>query len=377
MISPIAAYLLQSDFDRGSQSSSPVGIFIFVIAIIGVVVLIVVNAIRSKGDSSHKGYDPARAAEAASKAPSFQASGFRRASQAIGLSGEQISFLESYGRKLKLSNPDHVLRNPEALEAFLRSVFQDIETHSESQAVADQKAATLFQIRERIELSRSGTARIESTHGLRSGTVVTCITADGDNYTSRIEAMSADGMACAIPLDGLGQELRFRRGSRLTVFFYTGNQNGFSFETKVSGYTRLREGNAMVLRHSERVKPLPVREHKRKSMNQPCDFTPVTIVMVKQGSKTTKKAVTGNRSIPGQITDISAGGLSLRSANPLESGEYLKIDFSGRSAKLSAIGRVVSLSRVKGSGGTMHVQYAKISRQDLNKVLSMVYGYGE
>jgi hypothetical protein len=376
MIYPFAAFLLQGDFDRGAQSSSPVGIFIFVIAIIGVAVLIAVNAIKARGQPASRGYDPARAA-AASKAPSFQASGFRRAGQAIGLSGEQLSFLESYGRKLKLSNPDHVLRNPEALEGFLRSVFQDIETHSESQALADQKAATLFQIRERIELARSTTTRVESTHGLKTGTVVTCITADGDNYTSRIEAMSAEGMACAIPLDGLGQELRFRRGSRLTVFFYTGNQNGFSFETKVSGYTRLREGNAMVLRHSERVKPLPVREHKRKSMNQPCDFTPVTIVVVKQGSRTGKKAVVGNRSIPGQITDISAGGLSLRSANPLETGEYLKIDFSGRSAKLSAIGRVVSLSRVKGSGGTMHVQYAKISRQDLNKVLSMVYGYGE
>ncbi len=368
--------LLQSDFDRSAQSLSGGAIIAIVIVALVIVGLVIYNSVKNRAERFGTAYAPP-VAKAAVKAPSFHASAFRRAGQEMGLTGEQVSFLESYARKLSLSNPDYVIRNPEAMEAFLRSIFQDIETKSDSQPVAEQRTAVLFQIRERIELSRAAGKQVSSTKSLKSGTVLTCITADGEHYTSRIEAMSPEGMACAVPLDGLGQELHFRRGTRFTAFFYSSNQSGHSFETKVDGYARFRDGTAMILRHSDRVKPLPVREHKRKSTNKPCEFIPVTIVVVKQGGRTGKKAVLGQRAFPGQITDISAGGCSIRTANPLDESEYLKIDFAGKSGRLSAIGKVVKLERIHGQGGDMHIQFAKISRQDLNKVLSMVYGYGE
>ncbi len=374
LIGPVWPVLLQGDFDRSAQSVSPAALLILGLLLGAAIIGGLINS------AIQRARNPRPAGESRSsqpKQPAFQASGFRRVGHALGLSGEEIAFLESYGRKLNVSSPEYTLRNPQALEDFLREVYQDIETHSESQALADQRAALLFRVRERIDMARSAGKHVDSTLSLPVGTVLTCITADGDHYTSRIAASSPEGMACEVPLDGFGQELRFRRGTRMNTFFYLGNQNGFSFQTKVSGYTRVRGASAMVLRHSDRVTPLPVREHKRKSLSRPCDFTPVTVVVVKNGSKTGKKAVLGKRSLPGQIVDISAGGASIRSANPLEEGEYLKIDFMGRKERLSAIGRVVRLNRVKGAGGVMHVQFAKVSRQDLNRILSMVYGYGD
>jgi hypothetical protein len=367
-----ALMILQQNFDRGSQSIPPWTIPVFIAVIAAIVVYnLVKNNLSKQNPSRTAGFAPKPQVQA--KPPAFSATGFRRFGKELGLTGEEIAFLEGYGKKLQMSNPEHTMRNPQAMDEFLKRVYQEIEAHSESQALADQRGAVLFKIRERIEKSRATSSHIESTHSLPAGLAFTFITPDGDHYTSRISATSPEGMACAVPHDGFAQELRFRRGARLTCFFYLGSQNGYTFETKIQGYSTLGNANVMVVKHSEKVHALPAREHKRRTIAEPCDFCPVTIVVSKNG----KKAVLGKRSYPGQISDISAGGLSLKTANPLEQNEYLKIDFMSRHGKLSAIGQVVHMNRLKGSGGIMHIQFARVARQDLNKILSMVYGYGE
>ncbi len=313
----------------------------------------------------------------AGKTQSFHGFGFRRIGHDIGFSNEQIGFLETYGRKFQIANPEHTLRNPQALDEFLKKAFQDIESHSETEAIHDQRASMLFQIREYIDQMRSSGKAISSTHSLQKGTAFTFITPEEEHYTSRIVSVDPGGLGCVIPRDGLSQELRFKRGTKLNCFFYSGPQTGYTYETKVLGYVQSGASSLMVTRHSDHVDPLPARKHRRRQTSQPCDLTPVNIVVVSNAPKPSRQAVVSGRPFPGQILDMSAGGLSVRTVQAGDEGAYLKIDFALPQGKLSSIGRIVKVNRLKNTGGILHLQFAKISRKDINKILSYVYRYAD
>lgn len=319
-----------------------------------------------------------RSSQAPKSAPAvFHGFGFRRIGHEIGFSNEQIDFLEAYGKKYQIANPEHTLRNPQALDDFLKKVYNDIEDHVGNDADHDQKASTLFQVREYVDQVRSAGKPIGNTHAMPKGTAFTFITPEEDHYTSRVVSVDSGGLAAVIPKDGLSQELRFKRGTKLNCFFYSGPQAGYTFETKILGYIPWGASSLMVLKHSDRIEALPTRKHRRREASLPCDLTPVNIVVVKNTPKPTRQAVIAGKAFPGQVLDVSAGGLSVRSIHSGDEGAYLKIDFSLPQGNMAAICRIVKLNRLKASGGIMHLQFAKISRRDINRILSFVYGYAE
>lgn len=302
-------------------------------------------------------------------------SSMRRAAKELGFEAEQVSFLESYGRKFSVASPEHVLRNSQALDEFLKKIYQDIEKHSEQETSADSRTTVLFQIREYADALRAKARPISSTHGLPKGTAFTFITPEGEHFTSRIHGVEPTGLSCAVPVDGLGQQIRFKRGTKLDCFYYSGPQNGFTFDTRVLGYSQMGASTVMVVKHSDSIQPLPARRHLRKRVAASCDWAPVNIVVTQSAGKPSKQAVVSGRYLPGQVADLSSGGLSLRTANLANQGDYIKVDFSLSRGIITAIGRVVRANRLKGSGGVMHVQFAKISRKDINAILTVIYGY--
>lgn len=370
---PLMLAFYQVEYLKTSNPAWLTAVFIAIIAAL-IVYAIVKKLVQSLSDRSASTYS---SFSKKAVAPAFHGYGFRRIGHDIGFSNEQISFLETYGRKFTVTNPEHTLRNPQALDEFLKKAFQDIENHSESEAVHDQRSSMLFQIREYIDQMRSSGKTIGSTHALQKGTAFTFITPEEEHYTSRIVSVDPSGLGCVIPRDGLGQELRFKRGTKLNCFFYSGPQTGYTYESKVLGYVQSGISSLMITRHSDHVQPLPARKHRRRQTSEPCDLTPVTIMVVNNAQKPTRQAVVSGKAFPGQILDMSAGGLSIRTVQFGEEGAYLKIDFALPQGKSSAIGRIVKVNRLKTSGGIMHLQFAKISRKDINKILSYVYGYAD
>jgi hypothetical protein len=370
----VMATFIQSEYFKNSAPS-----WFTVVAVIAIVAIIAYNIIRHYYNiySSRRPLTHSSQAPRAQVPTPFHGFGFRRIGHEIGFSNDQISFLEAYGKKFQVTNPEHTLRNPQALDEFLKKVFTDIENHVESEAIHDQKSSTLFQIREYIDQARSSGKPISNTHILQKGTAFTFITPEEDHYTSRFVSVDSGGLASIIPKDGLGQELRFKRGTKLNCFFYSGPQAGYTFETKVLGYIPWGASSLMVLRHSEHVEALPTRKHRRRETSIPCDLTPVNIVVVKNTPKPARQAVISGRAFPGQVLDMSAGGLSVRSIHTGDEGAYYKIDFTLPQGNLAAICRIVKLNPLKASGGIMHLQFAKISRRDINKILSYVYGYAD
>ena len=177
--------------------------------------------------------------------------------------------------------------------------------------------------------------------------------------------------------DAYGEAIRFRRGTKLTCYFYSQAHQGFQFSTRVASWVQLGSKEAMVLAHSDAVTALPARSHARRETKAPCTFYRVAVTERTVRGKKQRDAKVQGIPFPGTIIDISAGGLGIQSANALAAGEFIKVEFNPGERTQTAFAKVVRMNRLKNIGGVMHVQFVRISQRSLNAILSFVYGYGD
>lgn len=336
------------------------------IVVVGALLLIFIiyAIIRNRGQSS-------------SSSSSFNKAAFRRAARASGLAEEELRFLEEYARAVGMSNPDFVFRNQQKLDAFFKDAYKRIEKSAESESAAEEDKARLFAARERLTHTSSQGGSVRSTRQLGRGAPLTFIAPGEESYPSVILAVEPSGLAVEPVSDSYGEALRFHRGTKLSCYFYAKGHQGYQFATRVIGWEKIGGKDSMVLAHSESVSPLPARRYARREMKAPCTFYRVAVSAGTAKAKDKTKAKVENIPYPGTIVDISAGGLGIQTANPLNAGEFVKIVFNTGGGAQSAFAKVLRMNKAKNIGGVMHLQFVKISRQGLNAVLSYVYGYAD
>lgn len=360
----IAAQIVWS---RGNTQLGTVG----AIAIGAIIVVLVVYGILKNGIGGMPG------PLSGPSSPHFTRGAFRRAARAAGLGEDDIRFLEEYGKALGISNPEFVFRNPGRLDAFFKDVYRIIDKNSDSESDAEERRARLFAARENLTRRVAAGKMITSTRQLGRGTPITFIAPGEESYPSIIVAVEAGGMAIEPVRDAYGEPLRFRRGAKLTCYFYSQAHQGFQFASRLAGWERIGSKEVMILTHSDAVTALPARSHARREMRAPCTFYRVVVTERVVKGKKQRDAKVQNIPFPGTIVDISAGGLGIQSANALEAGEFIKVEFSPGGRPQSAFAKVIRMNRLKNVGGIMHLQFVRISQRGLNAILSFVYGYSE
>ena len=307
----------------------------------------------------------------------FSRAAFRRAGRGAGLGEQDIRFLEDYAKALGLVDPEFAFRNPARLDSFFKSVYRAIDKNSESESDAEERRARLFAAREALTRSAAAGKRVTSTRQLGRGIPITFIAPGEESYPTIVIAVEAEGLALEPVRDAYGEPLRFRKGTKLSCYFYSEAHQGYRFEARLAGWDRIGSKEVMVLTHSDSVSALPARSHARRETRAPCTFYRVIVTERTVKGKKQRDAKVQGIPFPGTIVDISAGGLGIQSANALDAGEYLKIEFNPDGRPQSAFAKVIRMNRHKNIGGSMHVQFVRISQRSLNAILSFVYGYGE
>ena len=78
----------------------------------------------------------------------------------------------------------------------------------------------------------------------------------------------------------------------------------------------------------------------------------------------------------GTVADISAGGCSINSLNPLPQGQLIKVEFEfEHGTRIAVFGKIKRFAKSKVRGGVMHVMFTKVSGRYLNRIYSYVYNY--
>jgi c-di-GMP-binding flagellar brake protein YcgR len=220
---------------------------------------------------------------------------------------------------------------------------------------------------------------ISSTRQLGRNTPLSFITPGEESYPSLVLAIEPGGMAVEPVRDPYGEAIRWRRGTKLTCYFYAKGHQGYQFQSRVVGWEQLGPREALVISHSDSVTPLPSRRHERREMKAPCKFYRVAVDKSKVRGKEQSRARVEGIAFPGTVVDISAGGMGIQASTPLAAGEYVKVELDAGEGSQTAFCKVIRMNRGRAGGGMgiMHVQFVKISRRSLNAILSFVYGYAE
>jgi c-di-GMP-binding flagellar brake protein YcgR len=302
---------------------------------------------------------------------------FRTSARGVGFAEDEVRFLEGYAKALGVQDTEATLRNKTRLEAFFRDIYRSIEKTSDSETVAEERKATLFAIRERVARRATAGVPVSSTRQLGKNTPLTFITPNEENYPSVVVRSEATGLAVEPVIDSLGETMKFRRGTKLSCFFYTKAHQGYQFTTKVLGFQDFGGRLLMVLGHNDAVAALPSRQFQRRAARVPCVFYRVSVTTQKARGTQTAAARVETMSYPGIVVDMSAGGMGIQCASPLAAGDFVKVMLDSGSGNQTAFGKVIRVNRLKGSGGMMHVQFVKISRKSLNAIMSYVFGFVE
>jgi c-di-GMP-binding flagellar brake protein YcgR len=356
-------------FLGGPGGSSTSIIISFVAVIVGVALLILVAVLINRRNRIQTPADAER----------YSRSLFRRTARTYGLPQAHTDMLEELVRLCKVRQPTLVFTSPGLLDDTLRKGLHSLRAaRGLSDEEREKRSAMIFQIKQIVERNARRGSSVKSTIFLKPGQVLT-ITPEGRSpFSSRLISNMKDFLTVSTPPGTAGAETRWMRGTPLTVYLWRENDAGYSFPSKVLGYDTVKGVSSVLIQHSRTIRREQRRRSRRREIMRACFYYPIRVVEVAEGRTIQKKAhVERSMRALGTVMDLSAGGCSVQTMNPFERGKLVMIEFDiQRAAAVRAFGKVGSVRRQKGRGGSMHVMFTRVTQQHLNRISEFVYDFG-
>jgi c-di-GMP-binding flagellar brake protein YcgR len=363
-------FLLQisaKDLNLKPQTSlKDILVFLAIFAAI-IVIMVIFN---SKKDPTGKGSSGGLAGGKSSGGGSggiFSVFAFHRIARNLGLDTEQTKMLDYVFKTDQVTEPEKSLKNPELLDRHFRRTFRILDQTQGNEEENQHRLAVLFSTRNIIENSVLDT--LNSTHQIKEDTRFTIIY-NKDKLSVNVISTKGDYINVEAPKNVLGSIVKIQKGTRLTVFFFSKSNKGFSFETRVIGFGS-REGHpVMQIAHSNNVRFLSQRRFRRRQASVNC----ILCLVIIEGKGKKQHLIADKRRLQGSITDISVGGCSIKVMNPIKAGAMFKVEFQLVDMNLAALGQILRTNRT-GMNTIVHMKFLKVSQRSMNAINSFVYEY--
>ncbi|HVP20088.1 MAG TPA: PilZ domain-containing protein [Spirochaetia bacterium] len=363
--------VLQSAYQFfGGPGSTPSSIIIsFAAVLVGVALLILIAALINRRNRLRT---PA-------EEEAFSSASFRRTAKGFGLPPAHLAMLENLVRVTKVRQPTMVFRSAGLLDDVLKKGLYSLQSaRGVTPEEREKRAAIIFQIKQIIERNAGRGPALRSTTLLKPGQVLTVTPQGGTSFASRLVSNMKDFLMVAAPQPTAGADSRWMRGTRLSVYLWRDGDAGYSFQSKVLGYDRVKGISCVLIQHSRTLRREQRRRNRRREIMKACFYYPIRIDEVLEGRTVQRKAsVERSRRAVGTVIDLSAGGCAIQTLTPLEKGGLVLVEFDiDRQVPIRAYGKVVSVRRQGSRGGSMHVMFTRVTRQHLNRISEFVYNFG-
>jgi c-di-GMP-binding flagellar brake protein YcgR len=365
-------FLLQADVQYFKQDDPVAGTII--LAVLGLVILVVFvsNIIKN-------GVNPGKSGGGGgSGSKHFSTFALHRVAKNYGLRKDQTKVFEYVLRSSGITDPEHLAATPTALDKVFRRAYKQIEKSANTEEEAQQRMAMLFSVRNTIDMYHNTTPAAPSTQHI-SANMAAVLTVNGESYSVKVISSKNDGIQIDCPRSAIGSLIKFPRGTRVSLAFFTKTNKGFSFDTQVLGATDTSFGPALVLSHSGRPKPMTQRRFRRRQITTAsCDFYQVRMEEAKS-KKLPPRMVVDTRRMTGTPVDVSIGGCAIKTQTSVPAGSRLKIEFSTVKTALpvAVLGQVLRINRGGISSAIMHVKFLKVPRKSMNTINSLVFEYAD
>ncbi|PIE04724.1 MAG: hypothetical protein CSA76_02785 [Spirochaetales bacterium] len=306
----------------------------------------------------------------------FSRRAFRREAAAIGLTKYQTRLLENIIRTYKVRRPFNLLSNTRDSNVTLGKALRDIDHMEAKTSVKEQRKLELYRIKQRIDRIFADTNRMASTRQLRLGQNVTFQQENGNRFTSIITANLKEFYCAQVPLNYGGEQVKWRKGTKIKLFIWGVDNEEMVFESKVLGYTNVKKITSVMLGHTNRINRAIQRRYRRRPIKGNCLFFAVRIIEQKQGRKIKRQAVVLKEQHLGHMIDLSPGGCAFSTQRPLPRGELIKVIFEPeRGNQVVAYGKIVDSRLITRSKTILHIMFTQASSQNLNKINDYVYSF--
>ena len=381
MINPI---LLQLAGAMATRQTGDNKMYIVAGIVLGVFILVLVigNMIsNSRKGGSGSGYIT-KASPGGGKAKPVKISKgkFRKSAKQIGLSSIQIKILEEIADKHKVGSPALLLTSSKVFNITMKKAIQEYDSGAYSPEVKENYKMLLFNIKQKLDKNSIVDKKISTSRQLIVGKHITITTASGEKYSSTIVTNLKDYLCANIPVKPDGSMLRLNKWEPVKVSVLEKGDKGFFYDSKIAGYSTAKGVSCIMLQHSNSIQSSKQRNFPRKELGKSCYFFKIHIVTLTEGKEVIKKAVIDDNAKGrlGSVLEISAGGCSIKSPNFLNKGELLRVDIDIEKRKtVSILGKIVNLRRVGPGAATMHIQFTKMSKKNMNSINAYIYGIGE
>ncbi|MDR2964845.1 MAG: PilZ domain-containing protein [Treponema sp.] len=337
----------------GNNTSGGAGIVIFIIFIIIVIAVVIISNLR-KG--------------AAGGGKAMSAFALHRLTKNIGLNHDQAKMLGFVFKTDEVLDPYKSLITPELLDRHFRRAYRVIEQGSANEQEKQRKLAILFSTRNILENSSIG--KISSTKQLKEDTILTLSTGR-EKLDVTIVYNKGEHIVIETPKNVLGTQIKIAKGTRLNIMFFTKSNKGFSFESRVSGYSTMHGHPVMLLAHSDNLRFLSQRRFRRRHAGIACFMFLVYV----EGSGKKQRLVVNKRRMAGTIVDISVGGCSVKTTVPVQVGAKFKFEFTHEDENtVAALGQVLRSNKT-GLSTIIHVKFLRVTQKSMNIINSFVYDF--
>ncbi|MDR1839948.1 MAG: PilZ domain-containing protein [Treponema sp.] len=347
-----------SDFWRERSSSTENAMYFGIILTISITVIIILNLFIKKGSGNKP--------ESRSGRKLFSGFAFHRLARSIGLNREQIKMLDFVFQIDDVTDPEKSISTPTLLDHSFRHAYRVIEQTS-SAAELQHKLSVLFSTRNILENSTIGA--LSSTNEIKEETKL-IINSGRDKFNANVIINEPEFFGIETPKNVLGSHMKITKGTRLNVLFFTRNNKGFSFETRVLGYSNIHGHHTLKLAHSNQLIYLSQRRFRRRQTVIACFMNLIYF----EGSKKKQRLVVDKRRLSGNIVDISVGGCSIKTTAPVQVGVRFKIEFEQGDNTLAALGQVLRTNRTS-IATIIHIKFLRVTQKSMNLINAFVYDY--
>jgi hypothetical protein len=306
----------------------------------------------------------------------FSLFALRRVGKGYGLNGDQVKVLEYVFKSNGVIDPERVINSPAVLDKHFKRTYKQIENSANTEEEAQMKLAMLFSVRNTIEIVQN-TRSQNSTQQLAAN-MAAVLTVNQESYNVKVISTKGDSVLVDCPRNAIGSLIRFPKGTRVTLAFFTKTNKGFSFNSQIIGTSDTSFGPALQLSHSGAAKAMTQRRFRRRQALLSCTYRTVRVEPARSKKEGPRMIVDARRSA-GTVTDISIGGCSIKTSYSTPPGSRLKIEFDYSPGNLptAVLGQVLRINRSGITSTIMHIKFLKVPRKAMNVINSIVFEYGE
>ncbi|OHD55805.1 MAG: hypothetical protein A2Y33_14305 [Spirochaetes bacterium GWF1_51_8] len=295
---------------------------------------------------------------------------FNQLALSVGLSKNDIKEVKDILVKSGISKPYLIFSDAGLLEKVVLENIQGIEKSNLSPEEKEKRILSLFEIKRKIYnhyySMREG---LRSTMEIEANQLLSMKVGSLGKFYTILIMNDRKNLICSMPEIKEPFSLDWK-DKPVEIYFWRYNDAGYIFKSTIENVVNSKRLQSLLIAHTADIKRIQRREYPRRKARFTSKFFRFSITTSEQGKPV---ALLGKTHF-GVVIDISPGGASIMSDEPVKKGSNLKLDFSINEESYIAYGSVLNIVKKKNMF-IIHLQFHRMSDRVKNTIYRYVYNY--